>query len=90
MSDLCLDDDLACRIAAELEQVRRMLDRMGDHLSGDMEVLMRHGVPLQTVDIAGQILGHIANIVRADDAVAAVDRIGMCELKARLQQSEAA
>jgi hypothetical protein len=84
MSDLCLDDDLACRIAAELEQVRRMLDRMGDHLSGDMEVLMRHGVPLQTVDIAGQILGHIASVIRSSDRAAAVDQIGMCDLKGRL------
>jgi hypothetical protein len=30
------------------------------------------------------MLGHIANVVRAADRAAAVERIGMCELKARL------
>lgn len=63
-----------------------MLDEMGEELSADLEVLMRHGVSLQTVDIAGQILGHIANVVRADDSDSAVERIGMCELRARLQK----
>jgi len=63
-----------------------MLDQMGEELSADLDVLMRHGVPLQTVDIAGQILGHIANIVRSDDPDSAVERIGMCELRARLEK----
>jgi hypothetical protein len=39
---------------------------------------------LQAVDIVGQMIGHIANVVRAEDRSAAVDRIGMCELKAKL------
>ena len=30
------------------------------------------------------MLGHIASVVRADDRKGAVDRIGMCELKAKL------
>ncbi|MGE5563441.1 MAG: hypothetical protein ACM3ZV_09035 [Bacillota bacterium] len=84
------DEELRLRLARELEHVRRMLDEMGEQLSADLEVLMRHGVPLQTVDIAGQILGHIANIVRSDDPHAAVERIGMCELRARLEKQEAA
>ena len=78
------------RLARELEHVRRMLDEMGEELSADLEVLMRHGVPLQTVDIAGQILGHIASIVRSDDPDAAVERIGMCELRARLEKQKVA
>ena len=90
MSDYRDDEELRLRLAQELEHVRRMLDRMGDELSADHEVLVRHGVALQTVDIAGQILGHIANIVRSDDSDAAVERIGMCELRARLQKQEAA
>ena len=39
---------------------------------------MRHGVALQAVDIVGQMLGHIANVVRAEDR-AAIERIGMCD-----------
>lgn len=78
------DDELRLRLAEELDYARRMLDAMGDELSADMGVVMRHGVALQTVDIVGQMLGHIANVTRSAAPGLAVDRIGMCELKARL------
>ena len=78
------DDVLMLRLAEELEYARRMLDQMGDELAADMAVVMRHSVALQSVDIVGQMLGHIANVVRALDSEAAVERIGMCDLKARL------
>ena len=71
-------------LAAELDHARDMLMEMGDELAMNQEVVAEHGVALQAVDIVGQILGHIANVVRADDRAAAVDRIGMCELKATL------
>ena len=61
-----------------------MLVEMGDELAMNDDVVAEHGVALQAVDIVGQMIGHIANVVRADDRDAAVDRIGMCELKARL------
>jgi hypothetical protein len=77
-------DDLDHRLAAELEHARDMLMMMGDELSTDFAVVSRHGVAIQAVDIVGQMLGHIANVIRADDRPAAVDRIGMCDLKAKL------
>ena len=80
------DDELRLRLAEELDYARRMLDAMGDELSADMGVVMRHGVALQSVDIVGQMLGHIANVTRSAAPELAVDRIGMCELKARLQR----
>ena len=61
-----------------------MLAAMGDELTADIGVVMRHGVALQSVDIVGQILGHIANVTRSSAPERAVDKIGMCELKARL------
>jgi hypothetical protein len=78
------ENDLRLRLAEELDYARRMLDAMGDELSADMGVVMRHGVALQTVDIVGQMLGHIANVTRSAAPEIAVERIGMCELKARL------
>jgi hypothetical protein len=78
------DDVLRLRLAEELEFARRMLDTMGDELSADAAVVMRHSVQLQSVDIIGQMLGHIANVVRSSDPPETVNRIGMCELKARL------
>jgi hypothetical protein len=81
------DDRLKLRLAEELEYARRMLEVMGDELSSDGAVIMRHMVAMQSIDIVGQMLGHIANVVRSSDPDGAVDRIGMCELKARLTRS---
>ena len=78
------DDPLSLRLAEELEYARRMLSVMGDELCGDGLIVSRHMTALQSVDIVGQILGHVANVVRSSDPAGAVDRIGMCELKARL------
>jgi hypothetical protein len=78
------DDQLKLRLAEELEYARRMLEQMGDTLSNDPLVVARHITSLQSVDIIGQLLGHIANVVRSSDPDGAVDRIGMCDLKARL------
>jgi hypothetical protein len=80
------DDRLRLRLAEEIEYARRMLDVMGDALTSDRAVVVRHGTALQSVDIVGQMLGHIANVVRSSDPEGAVDLIGMAELKARLQR----
>ena len=81
------DDQLMLRLAEELEYGRRMLELMGDALAADMAVVMRHSVSLQSVDIIGQLLGHIADVVRSSDPGGAVDRIGMGDLKSRLTRS---
>ena len=71
-------------LAEELDHARRMLEEMGDELALDTQVVTEHGLALQAVDIVGQMIGHIANVVRAEDRNAAVERIGMGELKAKL------
>lgn len=81
------DDPLKLRLAEELEYVCRMIEAMGDTLSADPMVVRRHMTSLQTVDIAGQILGHVANVVRSSDPAGAVERIGMCDLKGRLRRA---
>ena len=78
------DDPLRLRLAEELEYARRMLEVMGDELCSDGLILSRHMASLQTFDIVGQMIGHIADIVRSSDPTGAVERIGMCELRARL------
>lgn len=78
------DDPLRLRLADELDYARRMLDSMGDELAADMGVVMRHAVALQAIDIVGQMIGHIATVTRSSAPERAVQRIGMCELKARL------
>jgi len=78
------DDQLRLRLAEELEYARRMLTALGDELSCDGSVVSRHLAELQTVDIVGQMLGHIAAVTRASDPQSAVEAIGMGALKARL------
>ncbi|WP_265571403.1 hypothetical protein [Sphingomicrobium nitratireducens] len=73
------------RLAHELDHARLLLEEMGDELATDIEVVTSHGVALQTVDIVMQIVGHIANVVRAQDQVDAVENIGMHELKMKLK-----
>jgi hypothetical protein len=78
------DDELQLRLAEELDYARRMIETLGDTLSADAALLMRHMVEVQSIDIVGQMLGHIANVVRSSDPAGAVHRIGMGDLKARL------
>lgn len=78
------EDQLRLRLAEEIDYARRMLDSMGDSLSADVGVVMRHMVALQSIDIIGQLLGHIAAVTRSSAPERAVDRIGMGDLKARL------
>ena len=78
------DDRLRLRLAEELDYARRLLDAMADELAGDATVIARHATTLQSFDIVGQMLGHLAAVVRSSDPEGAVERIGMAELKARL------
>ncbi len=71
-------------LAAELDHARDLLVMMGDELALNQELVAEHGMALQAIDIVGQMLGHIANVVRAENQSEAIDRIGMCDLKAKL------
>jgi hypothetical protein len=71
-------------LAAELDHARDLLVMMGDELAMSPEIVAEHGMALQAVDIVGQMIGHIANVVRAQDRGEAIDRIGMCELRTKL------
>ena len=82
------DNVLHLRIAEEIECARRMLYLMGE-LSGDPTVVMRHGRALQSFDIVGQMLGHLASVIGSIDPEDAIQRIGMAELKARLLRRSA-
>ena len=80
------DDPLSQRLADELDYARRLIERMGNVLSADPTVVARHLVTLQSVDIVGHVLGQLAAVIRSSDRAETVDRIGMTDLKARLQR----
>ena len=82
-------NELHLRIAEELDYARRLLDQLGDELSGDPAVVARHTRALQSFDIVGQMLGHLSSVIHSCDPEDAVERIGMAELKARLMRRSA-
>lgn len=78
--------DLDARLADELGYVQRLLEGLGDQLIRDLFLVERHGDALQSLDLVGQILGHVAAILHAEDKAAVVEQIGMEDLRARLRR----
>lgn len=74
------------RLAEELAYVARLLDGLGDALAGEPIVLARHMTKLQDLDISAQILGHVATVLVSSEPAEAVKRIGMENLRRRLQR----
>ena len=72
------------RLAEEIAYARRLLVAMGDNLSNDPAVIARHSGTLQGFDVVAQMLGHIGSVVGAADRDAAVERIGMADLRGRI------
>lgn len=79
-----LKDSLDGRIAEELAHVRRLLEGLGEELTSEPIMVQRHFKALQGFDLACQTLGHLAAILGAEDRGAAVDAVGMADLRARL------
>jgi hypothetical protein len=77
---------LDAKLAHELGYVQRLLENLGDELIKDLFLVQRHGQSLQSLDLVGQILGHVAAILLADDKAAVVEEIGMEDLRARLKR----
>ena len=83
------EDQLRLRLSQELQYARRMLDITGDQICADRIVVTRHAAALQSLDTVGQMLRHIADVIRSNDPYSAIDEIGMSDLKARLKRSGA-
>jgi PilZ domain-containing protein len=82
--------EVDARLAEELAFVRRLLASIGDQMITDPALVERHSRGLQDLDLAGQILAHLAAIIMADDQSATIDRLGMEDLRSRLKRSLAA
>jgi len=78
---------LNARIAEELNYVARLIESLGDQLAGDPAILHKHSGSLQTIDLANQILCHLAGVVAAEEPCAKVADIGMADLRARLTRN---
>ena len=82
-----IDPGLLRRTADELAFVARRLEALGDSLTNDAHVVMRHATSLQELDISMQILGHIARLLVAERPDEVVKAIGMTDLRRRLQRN---
>ena len=80
------EDLVESRLAEEIEYAQRLLDAVGDRFICDPLILQRHQTTMQSFDIIGQLLGHLAKVVGSKDKNEAIDRIGMQELRARLKR----
>lgn len=76
------------RVEEELHFARRMVEQLGNTLCDDPILVHRHGTALQSVDVLMQTLSHLAAIVGAADRAAAVEHIGMHELRSRLTRPD--
>lgn len=74
------------RLAEEIDYARRLLVAMGERLANDPTVIARHGATLQGFDVVAQMLGHLGGVVGAEDRDAAIDRIGMADLRGRIRR----
>ncbi len=81
-----LVDALPRRLAEELAYVGRLLESLGDDLCNEPLVVARHAEKLQNLDIASQILGHVAALLMTDQPEQAVKAIGMVSLRKRLER----
>jgi hypothetical protein len=81
-----LSDNLEKRLADELAFVQRLIESLGDELISEPLIVRHHARALQNVDIASQILGYLAAIILSDDRAAAIETVGMEDLRARLKR----
>jgi len=79
-------DPIEQRIVEELALVARHLEQLGGLLAAEPMLIAKYGRQLQAIDLMEQILGHLGGVVGAADKAAAVERISLAELKARLQR----
>ena len=82
------DSEVKRRIAHELGFVVRRLELLGGALTGDPLVVGRHSRELQELDIAMQVLGHLATVLQSADPMQSAERIGMAELSRRLTRKQ--
>ena len=79
-------EQLDSRLADELAYVQRLLETVGDELIAEPLFVQRHAQTLQGIDLASQILAHVAAIIVAANRDDAIERIGMEDLRARLKR----
>jgi hypothetical protein len=72
------------RVGEELAFVSRLIETIGNELVGSPLIVQRYATTLQGVDLASQLLGHLARVLMAEDRPGAAGRISLECLRNRL------
>jgi hypothetical protein len=80
-------DPTDLQLAQELEMLRVALTSLGERFASDPEFLDHYGTELQSFDRMGQVLGHLSQVIAAEDKAPAIECIGMQELRLRLRRT---
>lgn len=80
-------DPTDLQLAEELRMLRTGLDALGERFASDPDLLQHYGDELQTFDRMSQVLGHLAQVVSAENKEPAIECIGMQELRLRLKRT---
>ncbi len=76
--------DWPSRLSEELIYIQRRLENLGNVLSCDPILVVRHARQLQDIDIVMQNLEHLAHVAKAENKIGAIREIGREDLKHRL------
>lgn len=78
--------DLLKAAAHSLNIMAEQVEELGAELVVDPEVAQRHLTSLQNLDRWSQQLVQLANVISADNPVAAADRVTLSELRDHLRK----
>lgn len=84
--DPAADHPMRERLAEELRFSQRRIATALDAIANYPPAVMKLHDALQELEVTAQALGHVASLLEADDAEQALARIGMDELKRRLNR----
>ncbi|WP_152553487.1 hypothetical protein [Erythrobacter longus] len=78
--------DLLKAAASSLRVMATQVENLGAELVVDPEVAQRHLTSLQSLDRWSQELVQLANVISAEDRLAAADDVTLSELRDQLRQ----
>lgn len=78
------DNEIRKRLCEEISTISRSLELIGQELSGQTFVLVRHSSALQALDLAQQTLLRIAKVIGSSNPVLAASKLDMEAVKRRL------
>ncbi|WP_426267477.1 hypothetical protein [Sphingomonas sp. LHG3443-2] len=85
---IATEDKLLLAISDELHYAERRLSAVGDVLANDPNLIFKHGARAQEIDLIGQILCRIAEVISSSDPTGRARRLGNVELRSRLLKYE--